>query len=256
LIGAGKVAWHLGHVLHSSGWKVIQVYNRSNVSGQTLANKLDVPFTAEPGLIRDDAEVYIVCLSDNALSDLTDWWPHPDKLLVHVSGSQPIEILSRASSRQGVFYPLQTFGNKEDDIKFSSVPVCIEASGESDLNLLRQMALSISCCVEEMDSQTRLKLHLAAVMANNFTNFILSLAMDYCSLNNLDSRLLIPLIKQTFVHLPQGNPFLRQTGPAVRGDEIIIRKHQQLLDSYPMQREVYRFLTECIIKFKKNHGKL
>lgn len=256
MIGAGKVAWHLGYALHQSGWKINQVFNRTESSGRILATRLSATYTSQPESIRQEAGIYLVCLSDSAMNELPAWWPLKNSFLVHISGSQPLGLFSNITSRRGVFYPLQTFGSKGEPLDMGTIPICIEASDPSGLNQLIKLAGALTSRVEVMDSITRLKLHLAAVMVNNFGNFILSLASDYISRNNLDPSLLFPLVKQTFQHLPDGDLFARQTGPAMRGDEVIIGKHLEMLASDMLYQDVYRFLTESIIQFKQKYGKL
>ena len=51
-------------------------------------------------------------------------------------------------------------------------------------------------CDSDGDDQ-RLKLHLAAVLCNNFVNHLYALTERYCKMEGLDFQLLLPLIKET-----------------------------------------------------------
>jgi predicted short-subunit dehydrogenase-like oxidoreductase (DUF2520 family) len=91
-----------------------------------------------------------------------------------------------------------------------------------------------------------LKLHVAAVMVNNFTNHLYKLAEDYCKNEGLDFRQLIPLIEETAERLKTISPADAQTGPAIRHDAPTIEKHLIILEKYPHLKEIYKIMTESI----------
>jgi len=68
--------------------------------------------------------VFIVSTSDDAIQDIVGEIVLPEEaILIHTSGSQPLNILSDAATADlGVFYPLQTF-SKNSKVDFSTVPV-------------------------------------------------------------------------------------------------------------------------------------
>jgi glutamyl-tRNA reductase len=45
ILGAGNVAWHLGHALRNIGIRILQVYNRTSESGKLLAESIGAGFT-------------------------------------------------------------------------------------------------------------------------------------------------------------------------------------------------------------------
>jgi hypothetical protein len=94
----------------------------------------------------------------------------------------------------------------------------------------------------------RVKLHLAAVMVNNFTNHLYALMETYCREEGLDFHLLLPLIKETASRLDDVSPSKTQTGPAVRNDTTTIEKHLDLLQKYPQLKRMYELFTESIIQ--------
>ena len=74
--------------------------------------------------------------------------------------------------------------------------------------------------------------------------------------NQLPPDLIVPLICQSCQVKDGGNFFMRQTGPAVRGDHAIIAKHKELLASNRDYLEIYDLITNNIIKYNLQHGKL
>ena len=68
-------------------------------------NKVDI--TDDISLLKD-ADVYIIAVSDDAITNLSEQLPFKNKLVVHTSGSVGIYDIDKTQKR-GVFYPLQTF---------------------------------------------------------------------------------------------------------------------------------------------------
>jgi predicted short-subunit dehydrogenase-like oxidoreductase (DUF2520 family) len=168
----------------------------------------------------------------------------PEKTIVHTAASVSKNILKKSSPHFGVFYPLQSL--KKENNYSPEIPIIIDASDEATLQVLEDLASTISTTVAEADDTQRLKLHLAAVFCNNFVNHIYALMEDYCRKENLDFNLLIPLIKETTSRLNTISPTLSQTGPATRADQSTIEKHVALLASHPHLKELYLMMTKSI----------
>src|SRR5690606_16521859 len=95
------------------------------------------------------------------------------------------------------------------------------------------------------DSERR-KLHLAAVIANNFSNHLYHLTEDFCRKESVDFGMLFPLISETVNGLKEQSPASLQTGPAVRNDLATIEKHLQTLGSYPGLASLYKMFSQSI----------
>ena len=151
----------------------------------------------------------------------------------------------------GVFYPLQSF-SKSRKVDFNEVPVLIEGNSEITRDLLIYFAGKISNRVELMDSEKRGMLHLSAVIANNFVNFLAGKSYDFLEQNNIDGTLLQPLMNETISRLRSHLPSEIQTGPAKRNDQEVIQKHLKQLESNPKLQSLYRLISQQIIE--KYHG--
>ena len=102
----------------------------------------------------------------------------------------------------------------------------------------------------------RLTLHLAAVLANNFTN-ALYVTADEMLRNEWKTdgiKFLMPLIKQTVLKLEKLNPLAAQTGPAKRGDKQVMEKHLKLLSSKNDMKKIYKQLSDLIVKQQRKHA--
>ena len=165
-------------------------------------------------------------------------------LVVHTSGSVAMTALND-KLRRGVLYPVQTF-SKGKAMDFKSVPLALETENENDYELLFKLAASISDQVIQVNSNQREKLHLSAVFANNFSNYMFLTAKDICDQNDLPFETLKPLILETAQKLMNTDPKVAQTGPARRNDTKVIEK--QLMSLKDEKKEIYRVLSAAIKK--------
>jgi predicted short-subunit dehydrogenase-like oxidoreductase (DUF2520 family) len=107
-----------------------------------------------------------------------------------------------------------------------------------------------------VDSEKRAHLHLAAVIAANFTNHMLALSEKFLQEKNLSFDLLKPLIQETIAKALLISPLEAQTGPALRGNRQILEKQLAMLDSHPEIRELYRVISESIQELKSEKLKV
>lgn len=249
-IGAGNVGFHLAYALHTAGVNVLEIYNRSENNGKQLANKVEAKYVDAIQKLSDKADLYIIAVKDDVIEDVAIQFPFHNKLLVHTSGSVSIDVLQQ-QKYSGVFYPLQTF-TKEAKLNFKDVNLCVEGSNSNIENKLLALGKQLSHTVKVITSEERLKLHLAAVFACNFSNFMQVIANDI--VNEQQYELLKPLIKETFEKLTVSSPFHNQTGPAIRNDEAVLAKHNTILTTNnPEYRNLYLVISEAIKN--KFHGK-
>ena len=247
LLGSGNVATHLAIALKEAGKTIVQIYSRTLENAGFLAKKVKADFTTDIAKIACNADLYIIAVSDDALAEVANGIDVNNNLIVHTSGSAPMDILKSCSENRGVLYPLQTF-SRSRNIDFGKVPLCIEANSIESRERLKNLALSLSENIHFVDSEKRRVLHLAAVFACNFSNFMYTIAQKITEENNLSFDILKPLIEETAAKIEEITPVEAQTGPAVRGDEKIMKLHMDMLRKYPEFMEIYRLISEKIIK--------
>lgn len=250
IIGSGNVACCIAPALQQAGAiEVCAVYSPTPAHASELAARLGgVPAISAPGLVPDDAELYLLAVKDDAIAELgTTLRPAPQALWLHTSGGVDASVLSRLSEHYGVFYPLQTF-SKGVTVDLTEVPIFIEASTPTDLETARTLALALSPKVYEADGQLRCKLHAAAVFACNFTNHLWAIADGILQREaGTDLSVLHPLLKETLRKAMTVAPADAQTGPARRADRGVIARHASMLT--PSEAQLYNELSERIINF-------
>src|SRR6185503_9682020 len=245
IIGSGNVASVLGRKFKHAGHEISQVVSRNASAATKLAYELDTESTNYPSIIKRNADVYIIAVSDEAIPGVANDIKLPGKVVVHTAASVHMDVLKPISEHYGVFYPLQSL--RKEDIDPPLAPIFFDGSDDLTKKRLESLANSISPQhVGQAGDDARLKLHVAAVFVNNFTNHLYALAENYCQKEGIDFKELVPLIEETALRIKDISPSKSQTGPAARNDEETIQKHLALLESHPQLKKVYEFLTASI----------
>ncbi len=255
-IGAGNVAWHLAPALENAGHHINEVYSRQLQSARRLVSNLyDAEIHSELNFAGSTSRLFVLAVPDDALESVCSQLVLPEEaILVHTSGSCSLDrlqswvaIYSDVPVRTGVFYPLQTFSREQPIMEFAGVPLCLEASDPDTEDELVTLGQGISRIVYLVSSSERLLLHLAAVLACNFTNHLFSLARNLTVSNGLEFNLLTPLIQETVRKgLSVSDPATVQTGPARRDDQTTIQAHLNLLSDQPLTADIYQLMTRSI----------
>ena len=246
-IGAGNLATNLAVALYKKGFRIVQIYSRTEESAGKLAQAVEASCTTDLNEVVTDAQLYVVSLKDDAFLELLPRMVggRGQGLWVHTAGSISMNVWQGQAERFGVFYPMQTF-TKARLVDFREIPVFVESNSEADTRFLKDIAAALSGCVYECTSEERQSLHLAAVFACNFTNHMYALASRLLAKYNLPFEAMLPLIDETARKVHAMNPQAAQTGPAVRYDRQVIDKHLAMLSDEPEMRQIYRLLSESI----------
>lgn len=244
IIGTGNTATVLGRKFRKAGHSIVQVFGRDNRAASELAYELGTESTNYWNVVNRTADLYILAVSDIAVEEIFRELHLSDKTVVHTAASVSKNVLKGDTEHYGVFYPLQSL--KKGLGALPDIPIIIDASDAETLFMLEGLAYTISDKVVEAGDEQRLKLHLAAVVVNNFTNHLLVLVEEYCLTEGLDFSLLWPLIRETSSRLETLSPAKSQTGPAVRNDRPTIEKHLALLQHHPRLKKIYELFTESI----------
>ncbi|MDR0789873.1 MAG: DUF2520 domain-containing protein [Bacteroidales bacterium] len=224
IVGGGNVAWHFQRALSALG-------------------DIDVKQTSSRKAVLDRAELIIIAVKDDAIEAVAQKIEAKEAIVVHTSGITGIDVLKERFENCGVIYPLQTL-KKGIDVSFNALPLCLEANNEVTFSLLETLAKSISSMVYNINSAQRKHLHLAATLANNFTNHIFGITKEVLDAADLPFDILFPLIDNTITEVKTHNPYSIQTGAAKRSDETTIEAHRAMLDDE--QRKIYDILTQAI----------
>ena len=242
MIGAGNVATQLSQAFKRNGHDITQVYSKTQSNAASLSEKLGCPYTNELNNI-EPCDIAIIAVKDDVINEVASLL-NSQIPIAHTSGTKDLTVLGEGNT--GVFYPLQTF-SKYKVVDFQYVPICIEANNSNFLQLLNNLANSISNNVCQLSFEQRNYLHLSAVLVNNFSNLMYQMATEICEKHKISFDLLKPLIQETSNKVQKMSAIETQTGPARRKDIQTIEKHLKLLDTDKEKRKIYELLTQSIL---------
>lgn len=249
IIGTGKVAWHLSAALENAGHVITEIYGRDLRKAERLTSRL---YDTEPqdhlDFTDSDAEIFIMSVADDAISEVADAVLLPEKsILVHTSGTVGMDILGYSSAENtGVFYPLQSFSiQRKLDLK--GVPFLLESEDPPTLAKLKKIVGSLSAQPYVVRSKDRMAVHVAAVFASNFTNHLIRVAEEIIHRQGLDFEMIKPLIIEQISKCLELGPKAAQTGPASREDMETLENHHLFLQYNDQLAEIYRLISQDII---------
>jgi predicted short-subunit dehydrogenase-like oxidoreductase (DUF2520 family) len=165
--------------------------------------------------------------------------------VIYCSGG--LAVLPEWADCCSVFYPLYSF-KKDQPITWQKVPVFIDdqqgVHAEYFNDVLNKTGLNWQRCT----SIERLNYHLAAVFINNFGNALL------CAVEQISPKItreqlvqaLMPIALQTVERWSHDAAVNLQTGPASRGDQVVLETHLDLLKEFPLEHKLYQFHTDYI----------
>lgn len=248
MIGSGNVAWNLANAFRNTNYQVEQVIGRRMVSAEALAEKFNIPqFGIDPAELNPELDLVFILTNDHSIAEIAAAYaPYrgAKTIFVHSSGSIPLSALDALGQPTGIFYALQTF-TRNHLADFSDIPIFLEGP-DKVLDVIEPLALQISKRVSYLDSRDRLQLHLGAVFASNFVNYMMLLSEEAIGhVTSADLSVYEPLVREVINKAFKYGPERAQTGPARRGDEVTMRKHLGILPNAE-HAELYQMLSEMI----------
>jgi predicted short-subunit dehydrogenase-like oxidoreductase (DUF2520 family) len=247
IIGSGNVASVLAESLVRAHHTINYICSRNRKTGSKLATTVKATFLAHTSKLPDTSDLNIIATDDSSIEEVINQLNIFTNAVVHTSGATSMSVLNRFRNH-GVLYPVNSITSRQGVIATGTF-FCIEASNGKLLSTLRKISIETGGKPVRLDSHQRLSVHISAVFANNFVNALYQTSHDILNDNKISPEIIKPLLETTLDRaLNNNSPHSVQTGPAVRNDQPTIKKHLQFLKSKPELRNIYKHLTELIIK--------
>lgn len=235
IIGNGRVGNYLAQAFSAEGLSVNHyARNPRSQSEQDLQN-----YQAQEDLC-------LLCVSDQAIATLSKQLPFGDTIVAHVSGATSLHSIDKHHPSRAIFYPLMSFSDAVK-VELRAIPFCLEANNDQVLAQLTAFAKAQGLKSVTMNDTDRAHLHLAAVLAHNFSQHLFQKAYEILAQRGIDFQLMQGLLQQMTAAIDGRPPKEKQTGPAVRRDQVTIDKHLSLIDD-PQLKGLYQHLTDSIIR--------
>jgi predicted short-subunit dehydrogenase-like oxidoreductase (DUF2520 family) len=248
-IGAGNVCWHLVKIFSEKGFDC-RIFSRN--PEKTKSNFADIASSFSIISIDDNAlkscDLVFITAGDSQIESIAKQnLSGYTGIVVHSSGATSINVLSQFA-QYAVVYPFQTF-NMGMPLSAPDFPVFIEANSDATKKVLQEWLQTVFTSVKQMDSESRKKLHISGVMANNFVNALFNAANQLVKEIDLPKETIKPLVQETMSkYFTDASAWAHQTGPAKRRDYNTIGDHVNFLRvEQPSLEEIYSTLTRFII---------
>lgn len=256
IIGTGRLGSSLALRLHSKGYLIRSLYNRTLDSCERIAAQTDTDtygtFPARPAELGD---VVFLCLPDDQIEAFAKkMGPVKDgPAWVHTSGAAPADVLlPLAPDGRGIasMHPVQTFTIKNRETAFNQCFVTLQ--GDAVLcGQLKKVVEAIGARPLLVDSRQKTAIHLAAVYVCNYMAPLFAASQGLLRDNGLEIRardLFGPMVRQAVEGLLSNPPAEVLTGPVMRGDTGTIDRHLNVLADSPEWIQLYRMLGRATLE--------
>lgn len=231
---------------------MVGIYSKNLKNAVLLSQKFDVPHFTTIQQLPSNADLYLLCVNDDAISEVATQLNITTGLVVHFSGLKPISELQKHAN-QAVFWPIESV-NKYTFVSFKNTPICLEANSAENHKIIEIFAKKFTNQTVFVNGLQRQYLHMAATVTNNFSNHLIALAKQELDLHQLDYSILKNLLTNSINNSFKFEPETIQTGAAVRNDVRTMNTHLDLILN-PNLQELYKLMSKSIFELKThNHA--
>ncbi|MEX0874685.1 MAG: Rossmann-like and DUF2520 domain-containing protein [Actinomycetota bacterium] len=232
IVGCGRVGGAIGLALRAAGYEITAVWSQSRAGRQRAHRLLDAP-VLEPAAVAAAGDVVFLSVSDDAIADMAKQIApgvRKGKYVVHTSGGVSVSTLQpalRAGAHVGSIHPLQTIPDAvtgAEALRGAAVAVTCEPK---DRQALHRIARAWGGQPFVLSDEDKSIYHAAAIFASNYVVSTLWAATEL--LRSIGIRtpapLLEPLVRTSVDNFFATGPAKAITGPVVRGDTGVVRRH-------------------------------
>jgi predicted short-subunit dehydrogenase-like oxidoreductase (DUF2520 family) len=261
IVGPGRLGRALALELRCAGYSISEIVSRDTTASKRkareLARKVDgqASTSDSAGL---DADLVWFCVPDREiavasqqLATATVW---KKKIAFHSSGalaSDELKALRRRGASVASVHPLMTFVSGSIP-SLRGVPFAVEGDAAA-VRAARRIVRNLGG-----EAFTIRKQHKAAYHAwGAFTSPLLVATLvtgerlaRAAGLSAVEARKkMLPIVRQTITNYETLGPAGAFSGPIVRGDAEIVRKHLKVLKKVPQARHVYLALARAALRY-------
>jgi predicted short-subunit dehydrogenase-like oxidoreductase (DUF2520 family) len=266
IVGAGSLAGTLAVALYRAGYRVESVIARDNpsslVRAKWLATKVGSHLaTAEVGPI--SADIIWLCVPDAAISGVaqslaknsgsqkTNW---KGKVALHSSGaliSDELASLRRRGASVASAHPLMTFV-KGSRAALTGVSFAIEGDAAA-VRAARRIVGDLGGQAFSIQKKNKAAYHAWGMFVSPLLTALLATSERVAASAGVPAKdarhRMLPIIMQTVANYAALGATAGFSGPFVRGDAEVVRRHLRALRALPEARDVYMALARAAVKY-------
>lgn len=245
IIGGGRAAWAFGSAWRTAGEPVSGVALRDGSPGG-LPELLSAPRTTIEELVMR-SDLVLAAVSDDALPVMCGRLAAlaPDSVwLFHASGALPASLFAPHSRAFGL-HPLRSLPPRGVEGALDGALLVVE--GPADARAVAEtIALRARARLASVAADAKATYHAAAVLAANYPAALLSMSerlLSGAGVEGVGADDIAALAISAIENWRRSSGTARLTGPVIRGDESVVRKHLDLLSAEPTMKAAYASLA-------------
>lgn len=250
VIGSGNVAKALCPRLIETGIKIQQIFSRKTPESNSFCSLMDenkIELINDLERIKPNADIYILAVKDDAIKEVSEKLSQvlpSEKIIAHLSGSSGLELISEHFSCKVCIWPMYSFSGTE--VNWQIIPLFVSSNQAEDPEIIR-FVQKISSSTYLVTDKDKLKIHIAAVFANNFSNYNLRIAKNILQNNQIPLSVFKPMMDGMISKIFESGPEKTQSGPAMRKDYKTIQLQEEYLQiHFPQFAALYKLYSDLI----------
>jgi predicted short-subunit dehydrogenase-like oxidoreductase (DUF2520 family) len=261
IVGAGRLGSALALALKRAGYTISEIVSRNNTGSirkaRALARKVEAR-ASTGGNSRLDADLVWFCVPDREIAAVSrqlasaiDW---KRKTAFHSSGalaSDELKALHRLGAAVASVHPLMTFVSGSIP-SLRGVPFAVEGDAMA-VRAARQIVRHLGGEAFTIRKQHKAAYHAWGAFASPLLVAALVTAEHVARAAGLSvaeaRKKMLPIVRQTIANYEALGPAGAFSGPIVRGDAEIVRKHLRVLKKAPEARDVYLALARAAFRY-------
>ncbi|HYH42132.1 MAG TPA: Rossmann-like and DUF2520 domain-containing protein [Burkholderiales bacterium] len=268
VIGAGRVGRTLAALWHRQKVFLVQDVLDGTPEGACSAVAFIGEGSATAALpAMRAAEVWMISTPDRRIAGSAQALASSGLLragdvVFHCSGSMAsTDIASAAASgaRIASVHPLKSFADPAAALLTFEGTHCVAEGHREGLDVLVPAFERIGGRVAEIDPKLKTIYHAASVIVCNYLTALLESGLECFEQAGLARetamRMMEPLVRETLDNVIRLGPAAALTGPIARGDDTVVAKHLDVLDSWsPRIAAIYRDLGAVALDLSRSRG--
>jgi predicted short-subunit dehydrogenase-like oxidoreductase (DUF2520 family) len=261
IVGPGRLGRALALELKRVGYTISEIVSRSRAASKRKAGDLARKVRAHSSTsdqARLDADLVWFCVPDREiaasarqLASVVDW---TKKIVFHSSGalaSDELKFLRQRGAAVASVHPLMTFVTGSMP-SLRGVPFAMEGDAAA-VRSARQIVRALGGEAFTIRKQYKAAYHAWGAFASPLLVAMLVTAEQLARKAGLSAvearKKTIPIVRQTIANYAALGGAGAFSGPIVRGDAEIVRKHLQVLRKVPEATDVYLALARAALRY-------
>lgn len=264
-IGAGRVGTAFGQYMKEAGLGVSGYYSHNGASAEQASKVIDGQvYDSVPAIVADCAILFITT-PDDAIANMAETIAEAvdsleGKWIIHCSGSLESTVLDPCAVKGAMtasVHPLQAFGGNDDVHRLKQSYLTVETKSTEHRGVLDDLLTILGNPYKWILPEQKALYHGAAVVMSNYMVTLIEEGLRYLRSIGFEDEaalsMMMPLMEGTLKNVAEKGTVNGITGPIVRGDEGVVKKHlEAVMDTFGNEgADFYSMLARKTIEMLK-----